>query len=1184
MPRKSREIDEYQRPSKSGSRRPAGWFKRVLIVTIGVVLLATGLAPRFLLGPGLVGRLVNQLGGLQPLEVRMGDFSMGWLSPAAISDLRLVDASGNELLVVDRIATSKGIIGWLRNRQDLGVIQIDGVKASIQADQGSTNIEQALAEFLKGSSDQQADQEQSSAVAFQGTISLTNAQLQLSQPGRPERWSVQIPTLQAKLPDANQLIGPIEMKAVVTELSGTQGEISGEILAKAEQKADGAVELKAKLENLSLDIWHIIGARLPDIPIQAMTGIASGTLAGNAVNIDQWTFDLQQVQVQNFAISAPELIGTEPAQLNQIVAGGRISLANQVMQLQDTQLACDVGQLQAAAAIPWPLKMPTLTEPFQSGAKLQAAGSIDLPRLAHAARTLLPVREDTQLIAGQMQFSANHQTQQDKQSQLQVTFTGLQANAAGQQISWQEPLTVRLSANQPQRATQFDVAAIAEFCNVQGNGTLENGSLNGDVNLDLLHKRLSQFVDLPVSTMSGAAKVGMKWAMDSQQRVEASGQLETSPLVIATSAGGQMREPSWNGHFSANAQLRDGSPQQINQLKLQLKAENEQLTLDLFEPLSFSATGQSVATPAAFQLALSGDLAGWKRRGLVWLSQPPDVDASGKIQLAVSGKIDLAHVEVLQANWDAEPVHFRYADLAMSEPKMVGNFKGRVDTNDLTRLQVDQLTVQATSFWVVAQDQAATGQAPGPSGSGRSGQANFMFDLHRLMNNLANTPSTIASNADTQSQLSALGTVQGNLQWLIGSAGADFALKAKGEKLILQSMTPQAQAAQPLWAEPTLDAAIVGKWQSENSSVDLSDMQLQTEWLNYRGNLTYRTSPEMQNVAMKGQAVYNAAGLAAKLGPMTGNSLQMTGQQSVPVDAQWQRAANAAENLPMLAGLKASTRLGWEQARVVGIELGKADVPVTIDAGLLTTAAEIPVSGGMLRWDLTGDLTSDLLVIQQKPMVVLENVAITQEMCSGWLKYVAPLLAEATSIDGRLSLSIDQAELTPTDLSRQTVAGTLVMHQAEVGPGPLTNEITGLIRQIEAIRKADPGQTVSSQNRVWMQLPEQRIAFRMVEGRVHHRDLNIALGDARLSTSGSVDVAGNLEIMTSLPIPDNWTQKGPVLAALRGQTLQFPMNGTIYRPQIDASTLGQLGRQTIQNAAQGMLQQGLNKGLEKLFK
>ncbi|HAC90947.1 MAG TPA: hypothetical protein DCF63_09990 [Planctomycetaceae bacterium] len=145
MPRKSLEIDEYQRPSKSGSRRRAGWFKRVVIATIGIILLATGLAPRFLLGPGLVGRLVNQVGGLQPLEVRIGGFSMGWLSPAEISDLRLVDASGNELLVVDRIATSKGIIGWLLNRQDLGVIRIEGVKASIQAEQGSTIIEQALA-------------------------------------------------------------------------------------------------------------------------------------------------------------------------------------------------------------------------------------------------------------------------------------------------------------------------------------------------------------------------------------------------------------------------------------------------------------------------------------------------------------------------------------------------------------------------------------------------------------------------------------------------------------------------------------------------------------------------------------------------------------------------------------------------------------------------------------------------------------------------------------------------------------------------------------------------------------------------------------------------------------------------------------------------------------------------------
>ena len=189
----------------------------------------------------------------------------------------------------------------------------------------------------------------------------------------------------------------------------------------------------------------------------------------------------------------------------------------------------------------------------------------------------------------------------------------------------------------------------------------------------------------------------------------------------------------------------------------------------------------------------------------------------------------------------------------------------------------------------------------------------------------------------------------------------------------------------------------------------------------------------------------------------------------------------------------------------------------------------------MLRWDIFSDLTRDLLVIEQKPMMVLENVAITKEMCSSWLKYVAPLVAEATSIDGRLSLSIGRAELTPTDLTRQTVEGKLVMHRAEVGPGPLANEIGGLIRQLEIIRKPELAQSVSTPNRVWLELPQQQISFRMVDGKVYHRDLNVSVGDASITTSGAVDVSGQLEMLASLPIPDSWTQRGPILATLRGR-------------------------------------------------
>jgi translocation and assembly module TamB len=215
---------------------------------------------------------------------------------------------------------------------------------------------------------------------------------------------------------------------------------------------------------------------------------------------------------------------------------------------------------------------------------------------------------------------------------------------------------------------------------------------------------------------------------------------------------------------------------------------------------------------------------------------------------------------------------------------------------------------------------------------------------------------------------------------------------------------------------------------------------------------------------------------------------------------------------------------------------------------------------------------------------VLENVAITREMCSGWLKYVAPLVAEATSIDGRLSLALQRAEFTPTDLTKQTVEGQLVMHKVEVGPGPLSNEVIGIVKQIEQIRKQDITQSVSSQNRVWMQLPQQQISFAMVEGRVHHRDLRVDVGDATITTAGSVDVTGQLELVASMPIPDKWTEKGMLVSALRGQSLHFPVRGTVSKPQLDPSALRQLGRQTVESAAQNLLQQQLNKGLEKLFK
>jgi hypothetical protein len=179
-------------------------------------------------------------------------------------------------------------------------------------------------------------------------------------------------------------------------------------------------------------------------------------------------------------------------------------------------------------------------------------------------------------------------------------------------------------------------------------------------------------------------------------------------------------------------------------------------------------------------------------------------------------------------------------------------------------------------------------------------------------------------------------------------------------------------------------------------------------------------------------------------------------------------------------------------------------------------------------------------------------------------------------------LTINQARYNVSNLNDQTIDGQLVIHSAVVGPGPLSNQVIGLVQQINAIRKKELASTVSSPQ-VWMQLPTQAIAFRLENGRVIHRDLKVSVGDVTLVSNGSVAIDGRMEINTGLPIPDDWIAKSPYLASLKGQTLQFPIRGSLTAPQLDTQFLRDFGRQAVTGAAENLLQQQLQKGLGKIF-
>ena len=133
--------------------------------------------------------------------------------------------------------------------------------------------------------------------------------------------------------------------------------------------------------------------------------------------------------------------------------------------------------------------------------------------------------------------------------------------------------------------------------------------------------------------------------------------------------------------------------------------------------------------------------------------------------------------------------------------------------------------------------------------------------------------------------------------------------------------------------------------------------------------------------------------------------------------------------------------LGWQAAQYVGLVAGPADFKAQLKQGIVYIGPlDIPVSDGRLTTNpriLLNDPVPQL-VVDRGPLI--QNVRITPEMCNQWLKYVAPLLADATEAEGKFSLNLEGASVPLFTPLASSVQGGLAIHGAQVGPGPLAKQ------------------------------------------------------------------------------------------------------------------------------------------------
>ena len=287
----------------------------------------------------------------------------------------------------------------------------------------------------------------------------------------------------------------------------------------------------------------------------------------------------------------------------------------------------------------------------------------------------------------------------------------------------------------------------------------------------------------------------------------------------------------------------------------------------------------------------------------------------------------------------------------------------------------------------------------------------------------------------------------------------------------------------------------------------------------------------------------------------------------------------------MSADLKVGFGLNWHEADAFGLALGPAKIEAQLSERVLRAAPiEFDVASGKFRLTPQLPLQSPL-TITLAPGVLADQVEVTPELCQRWLKYVAPLVADATSANGRFTLRLARARIPLTATHLTSAGGSLAIHSAQVGPGPAAQELLSLAQKIRAIVKPNRGTSQWLEgDQTWIELPDQVASFRVQDGRVAHENLTMVIGDMTIRTRGWVGFNQQMAITAEIPVQEDWIAENPWLESFRGESIEIPIRGNVTRPALDRRVVQTLTRKAAAGAAQGLLKNELKQQLNKLFK
>ena len=280
--------------------------------------------------------------------------------------------------------------------------------------------------------------------------------------------------------------------------------------------------------------------------------------------------------------------------------------------------------------------------------------------------------------------------------------------------------------------------------------------------------------------------------------------------------------------------------------------------------------------------------------------------------------------------------------------------------------------------------------------------------------------------------------------------------------------------------------------------------------------------------------------------------------------------------------LTAKTSVKWNRANIMKMPLSSTTIQLHLAQAVARLSSDSTESlvGQVLQLGPALDLRSSAPRLTAGAGKLLDNWTISAEDSRSWLKYVAPLVADATSAQGQLSVTSDGIDVPLLDPLKMTARGEINIGQLAIGPGPLAQQILPMVDQLRMLIK--PGSSSLQDKSTWIRIKPQNVPYRVQDGRVYHEGMELNYKDIPIRTKGYVGFDQTISLIADLPILDAWLDDQPLLSGLKGQSIQIPISGTLTKPQLDRDAIRQATQQLLRQSAQGAVSNVVNKEVEKL--